>query len=253
MELIVLGSSGAFPAAGGAASGYLLRQDGFDLWIDCGTGTLANLQRHVPYHSIDAILVSHEHPDHCLDLYPLFIARLFHPDHLDALPVHAPSGVFDRVGSLERDQEGGRMRDVFSFQTVEPGASFEIGPFSVRTTLLPHWVPNIGTRLEADGVAVAYTGDTGPAEGIVDIGRDADLLIAEASWQDAHRNDDEAQPYHLTSRGAAEHAARAEAKRLMLSHFWPGLDRDVSRAQAREAYGGDIVLAAEGVSVELGS
>ena len=248
----MLGSSAAFPAAGGAASGYLLRHDGFSLWIDCGTGTLSNIQRHVPFWDIDAILVSHEHPDHCIDIYPLFIARLFHEDTLDPLPIHAPSGVFDRVGSLERDHEGGKMRDVLAFNPVEPGQSLEIGPFRVSTALLPHWVPNIGTRLEADGLALAYTGDTGPSDAIPDLARDADLLVAEASWQDVHRDEDR-QPYHLTARGAAEHAARAGARRLMLSHFWPGLDRDVSRAQAEEAYQGDILLAAEGLQLELGS
>ena len=250
MELTVLGSSAAFPAAGGAASGYLLQHDGFSLWVDAGTGTLANIQKYVPYFSIDAVLVSHEHPDHCVDLYPLSIARMFHEDHLDPLPVYAPEGVFNRVGGLERDTDGGRMRDVFALTSVEPGSALEIGPFRVSTVLLPHWVPNSGTRLEADGVALAYTGDTGPDSGVEEIARDADLLVAEASWQDGH---EAPQRYHLTSREAAGHAARAGARRLMLSHFWPGTDRDVSRAQAEEVYDGDIVLASEDITVELSS
>jgi ribonuclease BN (tRNA processing enzyme) len=250
VQLTILGSSAAFPAAGGAASGYLLRQDGFNLWMDCGTGTLANVQRHVPHYEIDAILVSHEHPDHCVDLYPLFIARTFHPDALPKLPVYGPEGVFTRVGGLEREGDGGKMRDVFDMRPVEPGDAFEVGPFRVRTRLLPHWVPNIGVRLETDGLAIAYTGDTGPDDGIEWLAQDADILVAEASWQDGHEAE---QPYHLTSRQAAEHASRAGARRLLLSHFWPGLDRDVSREQAEEAYEGEIVLANEGLSVEIGS
>jgi ribonuclease BN (tRNA processing enzyme) len=248
VELTVLGSSAAYPAAGGAASGYLLRHVGFNLWIDAGTGTLANIQRSVAYSEIDAVLISHDHPDHCIDLYPLYIARQFHPDALEPLPVYGLSGVFDRVGALERGPEAGRMRQIFSMQVVEAGASFEIGPFAVRTRLLPHWVPNIGVRLDADGASLAYTGDTGPDEGVEDIARDADLLVAEASWQDGNES---AEAYHLTSRQAAEHAARAEARRLMLSHFWPGLDREVSRSQAEEAYRGEIVLANEGLALEL--
>jgi ribonuclease BN (tRNA processing enzyme) len=248
MELTVLGSSAAYPAAGGAASGYLLRHDGFNLWIDCGTGTLSNIQRSIPHDAVDAILISHEHPDHCVDLYPLFIARTFHPEQLPKLPVFAPAGVFDRVSGLERDADGGRMRDVLDMRAVEPGDSFEIGPYRVSTRLLPHWVPNMGVRLETNGLAFAYTGDTGPDPGIEDIARDADLLITEASWQDGH---EAPQKFHLTSREAAMHAQRAEAKRLLLSHFWPGLDRDVSRAQAEDAYDGEIVLANEGLSVEL--
>ena len=249
MELVVLGSSAAFPAAGGAASGYLLRHDGFHLWVDAGTGTLANIQKYVPFYEVDAVLVSHEHPDHCVDLYPLSIARLFHGDTLRQLPVFAPAGVFTRVGGLERDQEGGKMDDVFDIRPVEPGSSFEIGPFRVRTHLLPHWVPNIGVRLEVDGTAIAYTGDTGPDAAVEELARDVDLLVAEASWQDGH---EAPEPYHLTSRQAARHAANSGARRLMLSHFWPGSDRDVSRAQAAEEFSGEIVLAAEDLSIEVG-
>jgi ribonuclease BN (tRNA processing enzyme) len=249
MELIVLGSSAAYPDAGGAASGYLLRHDGFNLWIDCGTGTLSNVQRHVPHDEIDAILISHEHPDHCVDLYPLYIARTFHPEPLPKLPVYGLTGVFDRVRGLERDIDGTWMGDVLDMRAVEPGSSFEIGPFRIASRLLPHWVPNIGVRIEADGLALAYTGDTGPDPAIEEIASGVDLLVAEASWQDGHQSP---QRYHLTSREAAEHARRAEATRLMLSHFWPGTDREVSRAQAEEAYQGEIVLARENLSVELG-
>src|SRR5205807_5597004 len=138
--------------------------------------------------------------------------------------------------------DDGRMGDALDMRVVEPGATLEIGPFRVSTRLLPHWVPNMGVRIETDGVALAYTGDTGPDGGVEEIGRDADLLVAEASWQDGQ---EAPQPYHLTSRQAAEHARRAGARRLLLSHFWPGADRDVSREQAEEAFDGEIVLAAE--------
>jgi ribonuclease BN (tRNA processing enzyme) len=250
MKVTILGSSAAYPAAGGAASGYLVQHDGFNLWMDAGTGTLANIQKLVPYWKIDAVLISHDHPDHCVDLYPVYIARQFHPDALDALPVYGPSGVFDRVGALALGPESGKMREILAMKVVEPGSSIEIGPFRIVTRLLPHWVPNIGVRLEADGVALAYTGDTGPDDGVAEIGREADLLIAEASWQDGHESE---QRYHLTSREAAEHAAAAGARRLMLSHFWPGMDRDVSREQAEEAYGAEIVLATEGLTLEITS
>jgi ribonuclease BN (tRNA processing enzyme) len=250
MDLTVLGSSAAYPAPGGAASGYLLRHDGYNLWIDCGTGTLSNIQLHVPHWEVDAILISHEHPDHCVDLYPLGVARVFHADPLPKLPVFGLQGVFDRVSGLERDGDTGRLRDVFDMRPVEPGDSIEIGPFRVGTRLLPHWVPNIGTRIEADGTVLAYTGDTGPDSGIEEIGRDADLLVTEASWQDGHLWKE---ALHLTARQAAGHAQRAGARRLMLSHFWPGSDRDTSRQQAEEAYDGEIVLASEGLSVEIGS
>src|SRR5205807_2126096 len=131
-----------------------------------------------------------------------------------SLPWEAADGAH-RPGILGRVPCRGR-RGVLDMRAVEPGDSFEIGPYRVSTRLLPHWVPNMGVRLETNGLAFAYTGDTGPDPGIEDIARDADLLITEASWQDGH---EAPQRYHLTSREAAEHAQRAEARRLLLSHF----------------------------------
>jgi ribonuclease BN (tRNA processing enzyme) len=249
IELTVLGSAGAWPGPGQAASGYLVRAEGYALVLDFGTGALSNLQRHLPHERIDAIVLSHEHLDHCLDLYPLFYARYFHPEPLPPLPVVTPPGVFARINRLE-DEDGIRdMAASFEFRELEPGAATELGPFRLRTRLLPHWVANLGMRLEADGAVLAYTGDTGPSEDIEAIARDADLLLTEASWQDSG---EERQPFHLTARQAGTHAARAGTGRLVLSHFWPGNDRDVSREQAAEEFEGEIVLADEGLTMEIG-
>ena len=250
MELTVLGSSGAFPAAGGAAAGYLLRHDGFRLWIDAGTGTFANIQKDVPYEEIDAVLITHEHVDHCIDLYPLYIARSFHPEPLPPLPLYCLQGVFDRVAALDDPEGVAEMRRTFDVRPIEAGQEFELGPFSVRTRLLPHWVPNLGLRLEADGRALVYTGDTGPTDELPDLARDADLLVAEASWLKVREGRD---PFHLTAGQAGEHAARAGVGRLMLSHFWPGSDRARSREQAEGAFDGRVELAAEGGRHEVGA
>jgi ribonuclease BN (tRNA processing enzyme) len=251
MRVTVLGSSGAYPAAGGAASGYLLEHDGFRVALDFGTGAMGNLQRHIEHGELDAIVLSHEHMDHCLDLYPLFIARFFAPEPLPPLPLWTPPGTFDRIAVLEEEEEARRqMRGVFDIHEVEAGGDFEVGPFRFETRLLPHWVPNSGMRITADGAVLCYTGDTGPSEEVEAVGRDADLLLIEASWQDRDLASGK-QPFHLTARQAAEHANRAGARRTMLSHFWPGSDRDVSREQAAEAYDGELLLASEGMVVEV--
>ncbi len=250
MELTVLGSSGAYPEAGGAASGYLLQHDGFALALDFGTGALGNLQRHIPQADLGAVVLSHEHLDHCLDLYPLFIARFFAPDRRAPLPIWGPPGAFARIAALEDDEGRRDMAKVFDVHEVEAGAEFEVGPFRFDTRLLPHWVPNSGMRISADGTVLCYTGDTGPTADIETLARDADLLLIEASWQD-HDLERGVQPYHLTARQGAEYAARAGTSRLMLSHFWPGSDREVSREQAAEAFDGELLLAHEGMAVEV--
>jgi ribonuclease BN (tRNA processing enzyme) len=250
VRVTVLGSSGAYPAAGGAASGYLLEHDGFRLALDFGTGALSNLQRHMPHGELDAVVLSHEHMDHCLDLYPLFIARFFAAERLPSLPLWTPPGTFDRIAALENEEGQSQMREVFDLHEVDAGTQFEVGPFGFATRLLPHWVPNSGMRISADGSVLCYTGDTGPSEEVEVIARDADLLIIEASWQDRDLQSGK-QPFHLTARQGAEHAQRAGARRTLLSHFWPGSDRNVSREQAAEAYDGDLLLASEGMVVEV--
>jgi ribonuclease BN (tRNA processing enzyme) len=249
VELTVLGSDGAYPRAGGACSGYLLRHEGFNLVLDLGPGAFSQLQRHVPHDDVDAIVVSHEHPDHCLDLYPLYTARRFHLEPLPPLPLFAPSGVFERVAALEDGPEREEMRRSFDVREIRPGGGFEIGPYRVSTRLLPHWVPNAGMRISVGDQVVAYTGDTGPSEEIEVIGHEADLVVSEASWQGSP---EDLSPFHLTARQAGEHAHRAGAGRLLLTHFWPTLHRDTSRAEAREAFSGDVLLAQEGAVVLVG-
>jgi ribonuclease BN (tRNA processing enzyme) len=250
VELTVLGSDGAFPRAGGACSGYLVRHEGFNLLVDIGTGVLAQLQRHLPHDEVDAIVVSHEHPDHCLDLYPLYTARRFHLEPLPPLPLFAPPGVFERVAALEEGPEREEMQRSFDINEIQPGGGFEVGPYRVSTRLLPHWVPNAGLRISVGDRVLAYTGDTGPSSEIEVIGREADLVVSEASWQDSR---EDPPPFHLTARQAAEHAHRAGAARLLLTHFWPTLHRDTSREEAREVFSGEVLLAEEGAVLPVRS
>jgi ribonuclease BN (tRNA processing enzyme) len=248
VELTVLGTSGAYPAPGGAASGYLVRHDGFNLVLDFGTGALSNLQRHVSLTEIGALVISHEHPDHCLDLYPLWLALFFHPENPPPIPLVSPAGVFDRVARLHRGEDEARdMRERFDVREVEPGASVELGPFRIQTRPMRHLVTTIGVRVEADGASLAYTGDTGPTEEVEHLARDADVLLAENSWLDGQGTG----PFHLTAREAGTHAARAEVRRLVLSHFWPTNEREPSRQQAGEAFDRDVVLAEEGMALEV--
>ena len=71
----MLGSHGTWPGVNGQCSGYLVSHDGFHLWLDAGTGTFARVQEHIAVADIGAMLITHGHADHFLDVIPHFYAR----------------------------------------------------------------------------------------------------------------------------------------------------------------------------------
>jgi ribonuclease BN (tRNA processing enzyme) len=248
VELTVLGASGTWPSAGAANSGYLVQHGGFNLWVDTGNGTLANLQRHIEIREIDGILISHAHPDHFVDLYPCFYARHYGGLGEPGLPVIVPTDFTRVLTELVSPQGRVVIQEAFALREVAPGEGFEIGPFCVKTEPMSHLgLPALGFRLETGGVVLAYTGDTGPTKSVERLARGSDLLLSEATWQDH----DDLKPFHLSSRQAAIHARNAEVGKLVLTHVWPTNDKKVSVAQAAEEYAGPIEAAVEDARFEV--
>jgi ribonuclease BN (tRNA processing enzyme) len=244
VRLLVLGGCGGWPAAGLACSGYLVEHDGFRVFIDPGYATLPRLLEVLDAADVDAVLVSHGHPDHCADLNPLLRARALRDEPSPALPVYAPAGALDPVLALDRP---GMLDDAIALREFSPGDRLTVGPFGVRSWLLPHFVPNAGLRLEADGASLAYTGDTGPSPDLLSLALEADVLLAEATypWQVT-----DSDPRYLSSaRQAGQLAGQAGAGRLVLTHLWPGTDPAVAVRAASESYAGDITVASGGLVV----
>lgn len=250
MELIVLGSCGTWPGKGAATSGYLLRHDGFVLWLDAGSGTLARLQQEVEIADVGGVLISHGHPDHFVDLYPYFYARYYGEQGPLGVPLFAPPGFLERLAGLLSKDAREALEKAYDVREARSGEAFEIGPFRVRAQAMNHFgLDALGYRIEAGGAALAYTGDAGPGEGLLSLAKGADVLLAEATWQDAS----EKLPSHLSARQAGEHAAEAGVGRLVLTHIWPSMDREVSRAEAEEAFEAPVEVATEGMKLRIGS
>jgi ribonuclease BN (tRNA processing enzyme) len=245
VRLTVIGSCGAWPAAGRACSGYLLEHDGFRLLIDLGYAVVPRLLERMSAGQVDAVFISHGHPDHCADLNPLLRARVF-GGHAQPLPVYALPGAVDAVLALDRP---GILAGGYELREITAGRRFEIGPFGVRTRLLPHSLPNAGVRLSAAGRVVAYTGDTGPSPDVVDLAQGADLLLAEASYADEVPEDSRR---HLsTALQQGRQAAQADAARLLLTHLMPGTDATAAQAMARREYHGQVSVATAGLIADL--
>ncbi|MDA2809516.1 MBL fold metallo-hydrolase [Nocardiopsis sp. RSe5-2] len=246
MRLTVLGGSGAWPTAAQACSGYLLVHQGFRLLVDPGFAVMPRLLEHTAPAAVDAVLVSHGHPDHCADLAPLLRARAYADPPCPRLAVHAPGGALDAVLALDR---GSAVDHAWDLREFDPGDTFPIGPFLVETQRLPHHVPNAGLRLTASGTVFAYTGDTGPSPHITDLAAGADLLLCEATYVD--RVPLLEAPYLLSAELAGRYAAQAGAARLILTHLWPGTSPAEAERAAAMSFQGPITVARPGLTVPL--
>ena len=250
MRLTIIGCSGSFPGPDSPASSYLLEAEGFRLLLDLGSGSLGVLQRYAGLYDIDAVCLSHLHADHCLDLCAYYVARTFHPGGArPRIPVYAPEGAASRMAQAYGLAEPPGMADAFEFVTLSPG-NRGIGPFQVATAHVNHPVETFGFRLGHAGRSIAYSADTGESAALVELAREADLLLCEASFLDGPGLPSD---LHLTARQAAQHAAQAGAGGLVLTHLVPWNDQARSLEEASGAgFAGPVSLAASGRVVNLG-
>lgn len=249
MELTVLGAQGTWPGAGGENCGYLISEDGYHLWVDAGTGTFARLQEVIPVDQVGAMLITHGHPDHFVDIIPTFYARYYGGLGEPGLPLWSPGGFTDIAAALVAENGRNVMAEAYAFRTAAAGEAFEVGPFRVIPFEMEHiGVLSLGYRIEVGGTVLAYTGDTGMCEAAVELARDADLFLCEATYQNASR----LFPFHLSASQAGEVATSAGAGHLVLTHLTPDLDHRVSIRESADTFDGPIDIAVPGMVLEVG-
>jgi ribonuclease BN (tRNA processing enzyme) len=257
VRLVVLGCSGSFPGPDAAASAYLVQADDetgrrWNVLLDLGNGALGPLQRHADPRWIDAIAVSHLHSDHVADLAVLNVLRRYHPEGpCPPLAVHGPAGTAERVAQLSGKDPATTVDGQFDFHELVAGQRIVVGPLEIEPVPVLHPLPAFGFRVTGpseiaghDRVTFAYSGDTDACDGLDALARDADLLLAEAGYVEGR--DDALRGVHLTGRRAGEAAARAGARRLVLTHIPPWTDPVIPAAEAAAVYDGPVAVAAPG-------
>ncbi len=279
MRLVTVGVSGSFPGPASPASTYLVQvpaalaeaagATGEDVrdWnvvLDLGNGGLGALQRHVDPLDLDAVALSHLHPDHCADLSGLYVYLRYHPQRgavrtgvHPRLPVHGPHATAERAGAMYGLAAGESMACEYDFRTWEAGAPVRVGPLELEPFRVFHPVEAYGVRVTGpssvrpgERATLVYSGDTDLCDGLVAGAAGADLFLCEAGFEEGR--DDHVEPgIHLTGRRAGEAATAAGARRLLLTHIAAWSDPEVSLAEAREVYAGPVGVASAGEVHEL--
>ena len=217
MRLTVIGCSPAWPNAGGAQSGYLVEGDG-RLLLDCGPGVLARLRaEHGGWPSVDAVAITHFHLDHWGDLVPWIFGAAYGPGHDAPRPqLWLPPGGLERLREHgERMSFADQIDDAFETQEYDESTPFEAAGFEVRPVRLDHYSElTFGLRVANHSSTLAYSGDTGPSPGLVELARDVDVFLCEATLQEP----EPAERGHLSEDEALAAFHASGAKRLVVIH-----------------------------------
>ena len=251
MKVVMLGTGTARPVRGQACAGIYIHAAGQHWLFDAGPGTLQRLLAlGVTHGDLDRIFLTHFHPDHCAELVPLLFAmHLPDPARTKPLTVTGPQGMRRVYRRLNAAFSGWLAPRGYRLTLREVGdAAQRLGTCRVVSRRMPHGPPAVGFRVECGGRSVAYSGDTAEGPGVVELGRNADVLILECSAPDAH-------PVagHLTPSACGRIAAAAGCRRLVLTHRAPSVQEGLARRGVRTQYAGPLVFARDLQALRLGS
>ena len=264
MRITVLGKSPSWQDADGACSGYLIEEDGFHLLLDCGNGVFSKLRRFIDYVDVGAVVISHLHADHFLDLVPFSYALTYAPRQqpvpVDRWPgtdspacpeLHVPPGatqLFRRVVGAWGNED--LIEKAFEMREYEPADALEVGPLRIRFQPVPHFTATNAVEIASSNGSgrITYGADHAPTDALVEFARGTDLLIIEATLPRPER---EGPRGHVTPAEAGEHARMAGARRVVLTHFSDELGPDWARREAEATFGGTVEVAHEGAAYDV--
>lgn len=238
MKLTILGTCGAYAEKNRACSGYLVETSNTKILLDLGPGTLSNLQNHIDASEIDAIIFSHMHPDHFTDIYSLRYLMEFTVKPEKPLDLWGVHGFENNILRLLPDAED-TFRRLFNFRQLED--DLVVGDMAITTSRGTHPVENAMLRVDTGGKSLTYTGDTGYNKEIITLAEGTDLLLSECTFL----GDGPDPRTHLRTIDIGQISHKAGVRSLVLTHFWPGIDRLQARQEAASKFSGNISLASE--------
>lgn len=253
MELVVLGAGSILPRRDFGCAGYaLVSPSGEFTLFDCGPGSLRALgQVGLELCNLRAVVLSHYHPDHCLDLFALAFARRnpeFEPEPIEILGpaglLRVMAGAEQAFGRWVRDPKS-KLREI-NLDGAGRGRT-SLGALELSCVRTGHNPEALAWRADCpDGSSIAYSGDTPPEARVAELAREVDLFVCECSFPD-----DQASEGHLSPISAAEMGRRSDCSQLLLSHFYPSMDPEVARAEVAKLCTNGVLAAKDGMRVAL--
>ncbi|MFG2647860.1 MBL fold metallo-hydrolase [Streptomyces sp. NPDC048436] len=251
LSLTVLGCATPYATVDNPCSGYLVSSGDTRIWVDAGSGTLAQLQRYTRLDELDAVWISHLHADHTADLLTAYYALLYADVRRAApLPLYGPPGIADRLADfLTNTDERSPVEAAFEVRELHDGHRAHVGALTLTSRAVAHGMPAFAVRVEAGGRSLVYSGDTAPCHGLTRLAEECDVLLCEAESDRAPSDDEQV---HHTPEDAGDTAGAARAGRLIVTHVGRFLTprQAVTRPAAR--FDGPVAYAEPGSTFTVG-
>jgi ribonuclease BN (tRNA processing enzyme) len=253
MRLRILGSSPSVPRPGRACSSYLARTGSTSILLDCGTGALAALRETCDYAGLTAVVITHMHADHFLDLIPLRYGSTYGPSlRATPLPLWLPPGgesILRTVCSAFGRDGKGDFLAAFEIREYAERASVDAADVSLSFAPVRHYIQAFAVRVATASETLTYSGDSAPCEALVALARDSDLFLCEASLATDSENEPRG---HSSAREAAEMASAANVRALALTHYPAECPIDALRDEAASAFAGPVTVVDDAMEFAVG-
>lgn len=243
MEVTIIGNNGGYPRENGTGMGMLIQNGADTILFECGPGVVSKLQKFVPLHKIETIVISHLHADHFSDLGVYRYAIQTHAR--DKMRNKQPK-LYLPEGSIEKlDVLFGRISENYEIISISENSQFSEGKFILSFMEVPHSKTKkcYAVKVETSSKRIVYSGDTGYCDALKEFAVNADLFLCEAGVEERFKEFGYSK--HLTPRQAAEIAMEANVKQLLLTHIYPLTSYEVIKTEAQKVLA-DAKIAIEG-------
>ncbi|WP_110929032.1 MBL fold metallo-hydrolase [Bacillus massiliglaciei] len=237
MKITVIGCWGGYPAKNEASSGYLLEYENYRILLDCGSGVLSELQNHLKPGELDAVVLTHYHPDHVADIgvlqHAILIDQFLGQKRENPLPIYGHD-----LDKAEFDK--------LTYKNITKGIAYseeqplKIGPLTFTFMKTEHPVPCFAMRIEAEGDTIVYTGDSSYMDELAEFSKDANVLVCESNF---YSDMDASKAGHMTAKEAGITARKADVQLLLLTHLPHYGELEQLKKEAAEEFPREIAIA----------